>query len=65
MTIIANLIPYKGHMNLIKVCSLLTEKNWILLIVGEDRNNFSSKLFEIYKEKKLENQIKLLGLEMI
>ena len=62
MTIIANLIPYKGHMNLIKVCSLLTEKNWILLIVGEDRNNFSSKLLKFIKKKNLENQIKLLGL---
>ena len=51
MTIVANLIPYKGHINLIEVCSLLTEKNWILLIVGEDRNNFLSILLKFIKKK--------------
>ena len=62
MTIVANLIPYKGHINLIEVCSLLTEKNWILLIVGEDRNNFLSILLKFIKKKNLDNQIKILGL---
>lgn len=38
MTIIANLIPYKGHMDLLRALSLLSsEVDWHCLIVGDDR----------------------------
>lgn len=52
--LIANLIPYKNHLHIIKACANLKSINWMLLFIGENRNNY---------KYKLEKEIKKLGLE--
>ena len=59
--IIANLIPYKGHIDLIKACANITDDNWKLLIIGEDRNNYLIKLKEAVKNTNLVDEVIFTG----
>tara|TARA_B100000886_G_scaffold58559_1_gene36093 strand:+ start:933 stop:2024 length:1092 start_codon:yes stop_codon:yes gene_type:complete len=59
--IVANLIPYKGHIDLIKACAKITSDNWKLLIIGEDRNNYLLKLKEAVKKSNLDDEIIFTG----
>tara|TARA_E500000178_G_C16705983_1_gene610478 strand:- start:28 stop:714 length:687 start_codon:yes stop_codon:yes gene_type:complete len=59
--IVANLIPYKGHIDLIKACAEITDNNWKLLIIGEDRNNYLLKLKEAVKKSNLDDEIIFTG----
>ena len=60
--IVANLIPYKGHADLIKACSGIKSKNWKLLIIGEDRNNFKKYLSKKISNYQIVNNIIFTGL---
>ncbi|HQS84453.1 MAG: hypothetical protein B7Y25_02950 [Alphaproteobacteria bacterium 16-39-46] len=45
MVVVANLIPYKGHLDLFKALNLIKNdlgSNWTLTLVGQDRGIFSS-----------------------
>ena len=59
--IIANLIPYKGHIDLIQSCAKIDHDKWKLLIIGEDRNNYKDILEREIKNYKLENKIFFTG----
>ena len=59
--IVANLIPYKGHLDLIKACADITANNWKLLIIGEDRNNYLIKLKKVVKKLNLDDEIIFTG----
>lgn len=61
ITIVANLIPYKGHDDLIKACALLKAKNWKLLIVGNDAVGLQEKLETLVSKLGLTNRIIFLG----
>ena len=44
MVVVANLIPYKGHLDLLKALSFIKEDlgaNWTLTLVGQDRGHLS------------------------
>ena len=60
--IIANLIPYKGHADLIKACSRIELRNWKLLVIGEDRNDFKKTLIEETINYSIENNVLFTGL---
>lgn len=59
--IVANLIPYKGHIDLIRATSKITHKNWRLLIIGEDRNKYMKVLIKEVKKLDLEKNIVFTG----
>ena len=59
--IVANLIPYKRHIDLIKACSNITERNWKLLIIGEDRKGYLVKLKDAVQKSNLDNEIIFTG----
>lgn len=61
--IVANLIPYKGHADLLKAFSLIKNKlggNWELLVVGEDRGILSD-LKQLCNQYGINKNIKWLG----
>tara|TARA_B100000989_G_scaffold286838_1_gene255897 strand:+ start:2092 stop:3105 length:1014 start_codon:yes stop_codon:yes gene_type:complete len=52
---VANFIPYKNHLMLLDICSMIkTKKKWKLFLVGSDVNGFKSIV---------ENRVRTLGLE--
>ena len=60
---IANLIPYKGHADLIRGIKLVDNQilaNWHLLLVGRD-DGFSSYLKTLVREQNLDKKIEFLG----
>ena len=60
---IANLIPYKGHADLIRAIKLVDKQilgNWRLLLVGRD-DGFSEYLRTLIAELNLDKNIKFLG----
>lgn len=59
--IVANLIPYKGHRDLIKACNDILRKDWRLLIIGEDRKNYKRTLEKDVKKFDLQNNIIFTG----
>jgi glycosyltransferase involved in cell wall biosynthesis len=59
--IVANLIPYKNHLHIIKACANLKFKNWKLLFIGEDRKNYKLELQREIKKLALENNIIFTG----
>ncbi len=61
LTIVANLIPYKGHKDLIKACSLLKMTKWKLLIVGDDAVGYQRDLEKLVSEFGLQQKIFFLG----
>tara|TARA_R110002050_G_scaffold300734_1_gene472048 strand:- start:3833 stop:4975 length:1143 start_codon:yes stop_codon:yes gene_type:complete len=64
MTIVANLISYKGHKDLLNALAKIKNKlskKWILLCVGKD-GGIQPELEVIIQELRLENHVKFLGL---
>ena len=62
---IANFIPYKNHVMLIKACCKLPEHlNWQLILVGKDSYNLVAKLKSLVKKKSLQNKFKFLNQEL-
>ena len=60
---VANLISYKGHEQLIDICSKLkTKKKWTLYLAGDGSKEYLNKLRNLVKERRLENRIIFLGL---
>ncbi len=60
--VIANLIPYKGHSDLIKSAALIESKNnWHMIFIGEDFTNIKQSLIELAKEQGVEEKISFLG----
>ena len=63
LAIVANLIPYKGHENLLLALAetrTKTKQNWQLLIVGND-GGIETKLKRLSTELDLDNRVKFLG----
>lgn len=65
LIIVANLIPYKGHRDLIKALAIFSTKyqNWQLSVVGEDRGELS-ELKRITEDLGLQDRIVFLGKRM-
>lgn len=64
ITIIANLIPYKGHSDLLEALALVTDKmpaNWTLLVVGRD-DGIGKDLTAQTKALGLADHVHFLGL---
>lgn len=60
--VIANLIPYKGHSDLIKSAALIESKNnWHMIFIGEDFSNIKQSLIELTIEYSVEDKISFLG----
>lgn len=60
--VVANLIPYKGHSDLIKSVALINSKfDWHMIFIGEDFTNLKQSLFELSKEKGVDGKISYLG----
>jgi len=63
MVIVANLIPYKGHVDLLRACARARDKlpvDWVLLIIGRD-DGIGDELVHLVKELGLSNQVRFLG----
>jgi glycosyltransferase involved in cell wall biosynthesis len=62
IVIIANLISYKGHADLLKALNLIKNslKDWSLIIIGDDRGE-KSNLMRIIKKFDLEKNVKFEG----
>ena len=55
---VANFIPYKGHKNLLKICSkIVAKKKWKLFLIGEDRENYKKKLVEYIHNSNIKNNV--------
>ena len=55
--LIANFIPYKGHIDLINACKQInSKKDWRLFFYGSDRNNYKSLVKKIVKENGLQKK---------
>ena len=55
---VANFIPYKGHLDLLKICSeIVTQRKWKLFLVGEDRENYKEELVKYISISKIKNNI--------
>ena len=61
MTIVANLIPYKGHKDLLKACSMLQSDNWRLLIVGQDSAHIQKELEDLANRYQINRQVLFVG----
>ena len=61
MTIVANLIPYKGHKDLLKACSMLQSDNWRLLIVGQDSAHIQKELEYLTNRYQINHQVMFVG----
>ena len=60
---VANLIPYKGHIDLIDICSKLNTKNdWRLFLVGDGKLSYKRKLKKYVEQKGLQKKIFFTGL---
>lgn len=55
---VANFIKYKRHEDLIKSCSLISEKNWILNLIGKGSKKRIYELKTIINTLKLNSKIK-------
>jgi glycosyltransferase involved in cell wall biosynthesis len=63
--IVANLIGYKGHKDLIKAFELAKEKinpNWKLLCVGKGTKEYTNKLKNMVKKASMGSNVLFLGL---
>ena len=55
---VANFIPYKNHLLLIEICSLIrTKKDWNLYLIGSDVDGYKKNLRKKVREFGLENKI--------
>lgn len=63
LSIVANLIPYKGHFDLLRALGKIQnkiEKPWVLLCIGRD-DGIKESLIEEAEKYNLSNHIKFLG----
>ena len=59
---VANFIPYKGHIDLIDICSnLKTKKRWRLFLVGKGDKSYVNTLKKKISKKKLNSKILFTG----
>jgi glycosyltransferase involved in cell wall biosynthesis len=61
MTVVANLIPYKGHKDLLEACSMLENGDWRLLLVGYNSSDIQCELEFLAQEKNISAQVFFLG----
>ncbi|MBT4773573.1 MAG: glycosyltransferase [Rhodospirillaceae bacterium] len=62
IAIVANLIPYKGHQDLLRALAMLPpDQDWALLILGGDPSGYRKVLVELVAELGLEERIRFLG----
>jgi glycosyltransferase involved in cell wall biosynthesis len=61
MTIVANLIPYKGHMDLLEACAQLPDEKWDLVIVGDDTTGIKQGLVDFAERNHLANRVHFTG----
>jgi len=61
MTVVANLIPYKGHIDLLEACKLLSRRDWELVIVGRDSAGIQKRLEYFTLENNLQNNVHFIG----
>lgn len=64
VTIVANLIPYKGHEDLLRgLASVMTilPKNWKLICIGNDGHGIKDDLFLLSKELGIAEKIRFVG----
>lgn len=58
---VANLVPVKGTENIIRAFSLINNIDLKLVIVGDDQNQYASKLKSLVQELGLDDQVKFTG----
>ena len=63
---LANLIPYKGHIHLIKSLNILNRsfKKWKLLLIGDGNNKYKLKLQDLIKKYGLQEKIIFKGIQI-
>lgn len=62
MAIVANLIPYKGHSDLLEACSRLNrDRDWHLFIIGHDSRNIEAVLRAQASEAGIADRVSFLG----
>lgn len=62
ITIVANLIPYKGHADLLEACGRLSPQNdWKLLVVGGNTRNLRSQLEKQARRLEITDRVDFLG----
>lgn len=64
ITVVSNLIPYKGHKDLLNALKIISDQlpeNWIVFFVGRDDNNYSKELSCMINEFDFVEHIKLVG----
>lgn len=62
IAIVANLIPYKGHLDLLQALAKLPQdQDWTLLILGGDPSGHGTVLKELAVELGLAERVRLLG----
>ncbi|RCK38873.1 hypothetical protein TH19_03480 [Thalassospira profundimaris] len=61
LVIVANLIPYKGHKDLLFACHKIQSKKWHLLIVGGGNQNERSNLENMATYLKISTKVRFLG----
>jgi glycosyltransferase involved in cell wall biosynthesis len=62
LCIVANLIPYKGHADLLHACAALDEgPEWRLLVVGEDTSGHGAALLSLAAQLGLARRVHFLG----
>lgn len=64
ITIVANLIPYKGHEDLLQgIASVVSAipSNWKLICVGRDSHGIKNQLIALTKELGISNNVEFLG----
>lgn len=63
---LANLIPYKGHIHLIKSLSILnkTFKKWELLLIGDGDKKYKLQLETLVKKFNLQEKITFKGIQI-
>ena len=62
LSIVANLIPYKGHADLLDACSRLTpDAPWRLLVIGNDSAGIEEALRQQARQSGLTERIVFLG----
>lgn len=61
MAVVANLIPYKGHEDLLEACGKLKYKNWQLLLIGENTSGIQCQLEKVAREKNIQKNVRFLG----
>ena len=62
ITKVANLIPYKGHVDILNACINLKHKNWTLIFVGKIFNETFYNLKDILTKNNISSKVIFLGI---